>query len=180
MSRLLFFVYNEVMDKVFSRKTILLNILILVVCISIFPLIMLFGNGDIFWIYVLVLFVLSVYSASVYFQKMKGNKNMPAVGATPGVNPVSVSEATVSRTTQQPDRKLALLQSLALTSGVIEVISVVVTVILFSDPNPGSILVILTVPVCIINGVILLILILVCFVQKNKNGVAVDKSTGSE
>lgn len=175
-----FFIYNKVMDKVFSRKAILLNILILVASISMFPLIQLFGNGDIFWIYVLVLFVLSTYSASVYFQKMKRINNVPVAGAMPGANPVSVSGDGALQMTQQPNRKLALLQSLALASGVIEAISIVTTIILFSNPQPVSIIAIITVPTCVINGVILLVLILACSIQKNKNGAAINKSTGSK
>ena len=149
------------MNKIFSKTRILVNILIFLACAAAFPLIFLFGNGYILWIYIFVLITLSSCSVAVYSQKVKKQKTMAMPSAMSGAMPIAVE--------QKPNRKMVVLKSYAVICGFIEVFFVLATVSAFVNPGPGSIGVIFSLPASFVNGLILLILICVYVSQKKKN-----------
>lgn len=150
--------YSMFMNKVFSRRTILANILVLTGCVAMFPLLILFGNDYLFLFWIVSLIILGSCSISFCLRKIKGSGSTPASGF-----------GAVSEVTQQKySRKLAILRAFAVISGIIEIYFGGATIAAIVNPSPASIIVMFTLPISIANGLLLLILICACIFQKNK------------
>ncbi len=137
------------MNKPFSTKAILVNILILLLLMTALVGIFLTGNGTLFYAATCAFFFLSLFSIIYYSKKRKLSKTPQAQPATPYG---SVIQPKVSRTS-------VVLEVLLIISALVEIYFAIITVIAFANPGPASIGVILTVPVCVVNGCILAALI---------------------
>lgn len=144
------------MNKAFSTKTILINILIFFLLILALVGALMTNNGIIFNVALDAFFILGLLSI-VYYSKKRKISNTPL--PQPSMPYGSAIQPRVNN-------KSVILEVFLIISALVEIYFIATTVWLCVNPSPISIGVLITVPVCIINGSILVALIVACCSKK--------------
>ena len=144
------------MNKPFSTKAILINILILFLSILAILGAFMTYNGILINVAIDAFFIMSLISLVYYSKKRK-------ISNTPQPQPTTPYGAAIQ---PKVSNKSVILEVFLIISALVEIYFVATTVWLFVNPSPISIGAIITVPVCIINGGILVALIVACFTER--------------